>query len=89
MALRRWQKPRQLLPSTCRPCARHLDRCGRRAFYVGFYNIRTADAIFSLGYTSNAAWKERWNNAAFDKLGEARIRTDEGSGGDRDVRIGF
>jgi peptide/nickel transport system substrate-binding protein len=39
----------------------------------------TADAIFSLLYTSNAAWNEtRWNNAAFDKLvTEARGTVDE------------
>ena len=39
----------------------------------------TADAIFSLLYTSNAAWNEtRWNNAAFDKLAfEARATVDE------------
>src|SRR5205823_13778852 len=50
------------------------------AFYVGFYNMQaTADAVFSLLYTSNAAWNEtRWNNVAFDKLvGEARTTNDE------------
>ncbi len=49
-------------------------------FYVGFYNMQaTADAIFSLLYTSNAAWPEtRWDNKAFDTLVEqARITTDE------------
>ena len=39
----------------------------------------TADAIFALLYTSNAAWNEtRWNNAAFDKLvDDARATIDE------------
>jgi peptide/nickel transport system substrate-binding protein len=32
----------------------------------------TADAIFSLLYTSNAAWNEtRWDNAEFDRLVQA------------------
>jgi len=50
------------------------------SFYVGFYNMQpTADAIFALLYTSNAAWNEtRWNNAAFDKaVNEARGTVDE------------
>ena len=40
------------------------------AFYVGFYNMQpTADAIFSLLYTSDAPWNEtRWNNETFDRL---------------------
>ncbi len=49
-------------------------------FYVGFYNMQaSADAIFSLLYTSNAAWPEtRWKNPDFDKLiGEARVTADE------------
>ena len=39
----------------------------------------TADGIFSLLYTSNAAWNEtRWNNAAFDRLvAEARATVDQ------------
>ena len=63
------------------PHATYLDQVWKKGnFYVGFYNMQaTADAIFSLLYTSNAAWNEtRWNNAAFDKLvGEARVTTDE------------
>jgi peptide/nickel transport system substrate-binding protein len=50
------------------------------SFYVGFYNMQaTADAIFALLYTSNAAWNEtRWNNTAFDKVvNEARGTIDE------------
>src|SRR5262249_15275029 len=50
----------------------------------GFYNMQaTADAIFSLLYTSNAVWNEtRWNNAAFDKVvGEARTTADDGRRG--------
>jgi len=64
------------------PHATYLDQVWKKGpFYVGFYNMQpTADAIFSLLYTSNAAWNEtRWNNAAFDKLvGDARAIIDEG-----------
>jgi peptide/nickel transport system substrate-binding protein len=63
------------------PHATYLDQVWKKGpFYVGFYNMQpTADAIFSLLYTSNAAWNEtHWNNAAFDKLvGEARTTVDE------------
>ncbi len=58
------------------PHSTYLDQVWKKgAFYVGFYNLQpTADGIFSLLYTSNAAWNEtRWNNAGFDKLvAEAR-----------------
>jgi peptide/nickel transport system substrate-binding protein len=53
------------------PHATYLDQVWRKGnFYVGLYNMQpTADGIFSLLYTSNAAWNEtRWNNAAFDRL---------------------
>jgi peptide/nickel transport system substrate-binding protein len=53
------------------PHATYLDQVWKKgSFYVGFYNMQaTADAIFSLLYTSTAAWNEtRWNNAAFDAL---------------------
>lgn len=63
------------------PHATYLDQVWKKgSFYVGFYNMQaTADAIFSLLYTSNAAWNEtHWNNAAFDKLVfEARATVDE------------
>ncbi len=63
------------------PHATYLDQVWKKgSFYVGFYNMQpTADAIFSLLYTSNAAWNEtRWNNAAFDKVvNEARATVDE------------
>lgn len=63
------------------PHATYLDQVWKKgAFYVGFYNMQaTADAIFSLLYTSDAAWPEtRWNNAEFDRLvAEARVTTDE------------
>jgi peptide/nickel transport system substrate-binding protein len=63
------------------PHATYLAQVWKKGhFYVGFYNMQaTADAIFSLLYTSNAAWPEtRWDNKDFDKLvGEARITTDE------------
>ncbi|MCW2240083.1 ABC transporter substrate-binding protein [Azospirillum canadense] len=63
------------------PHATYLDQVWKKGnFYVGFYNMQaTADAIFSLLYTSDAAWNEtRWNNSAFDALvAEARTKTDE------------
>lgn len=63
------------------PHATYLDQVWKKgSFYIGFYNMQpTADAIFALLYTSNAAWNEtRWNNAAFDKLvSEARTTIDE------------
>ena len=51
------------------PHATYLDQVWKKGnFYVGFYNMQaTADAIFALLYTSNAAWNEtRWNNKEFD-----------------------
>lgn len=64
------------------PHATYLDQVWKKGpFYVGFYNMQpTADGIFSLLYTSNAAWNEtRWNNPAFDKaVGDARLTADEG-----------
>ena len=63
------------------PHATYLDQVWKKgSFYVGFYNMQaTADAIFALLYTSNAAWNEtRWNNAAFDKVvAEARTTVDD------------
>ena len=63
------------------PHAAYLDQVWKKgSFYVGFYNMQaTADAIFSLLYTSNAAWNEtRWNNAEFDALvAQARGTADE------------
>ena len=63
------------------PHATYLDQVWRKGpFYVGFYNMQpTADGIFSLLYTSDAAWNEtKWNNAGFDALvGEARRTGDE------------
>jgi len=63
------------------PHATYLDQVWKKgSFYIGFYNMQpTADAIFALLYTSNAAWNEtRWNNADFDKLvNEARTTIDE------------
>jgi peptide/nickel transport system substrate-binding protein len=53
------------------PHATYLDQVWRKgSFYIGFYNMQpTADGIFSLLYTSDAAWNEtRWNNAEFDRL---------------------
>ena len=63
------------------PHATYLEQVWKKgSFYVGFYNMQpTADAIFKLLYTSDAAWNEtRWNNGAFDKVvNEARGITDE------------
>ena len=63
------------------PHATYLEQVWKKGpFYVGFYNMQaSADAIFALLYTSNAAWNEtRWNNAEFDKyVNEARGTTDE------------
>lgn len=53
------------------PHATYLAQVWRKgSFYIGFYNMQpTADGIFSLLYTSDAAWNEtRWNNAEFDAL---------------------
>lgn len=62
------------------PHATYLAQVWKKGnFYVGFYNMQaTADAIFSLLYTSNASWNEtRWNSADFDKLvQDARGTTD-------------
>ena len=63
------------------PHATYLDQVWKKGnFYVGYYNMQpTADGIFSLLYTSDAAWNEtRWNNKEFDALvAEARGTTDE------------
>ena len=63
------------------PHATYLDQVWKKgSFYVGFYNMQaTADAIFALLYTSNAAWNEtRWNNPVFDKVvNEARATVDD------------
>ncbi len=63
------------------PHATYLAQVWKKGnFYVGFYNMQaTADAIFSLLYTSSAAWPEtRWNNTKFDALiAKARVTTDE------------
>ena len=82
VALREMAKPAGFdIKVETMPHATYLDQVWKKGpFYVGFYNMQaTADAIFSLLYTSNAAWNEtRWNNAAFDKLVfEARATVDE------------
>lgn len=68
------------------PHGTYLDQVWKKgAFYVGFYNMQaTAEAIFSLLYTTTSAWNEtRWNNGAFDAL------VAEGRGtGDEAVRRG-
>ncbi|CAD5257019.1 Peptide/nickel transport system substrate-binding protein [Bosea sp. 62] len=82
VALREMAKPAGFdIKVETMPHATYLDQVWKKgSFYVGFYNMQaTADAIFSLLYTSNAAWNEtRWNNAVFDKLVfEARATVDE------------
>ncbi|PSO31035.1 ABC transporter substrate-binding protein [Bradyrhizobium sp. MOS002] len=63
------------------PHATYLDQVWKKGnFYVGFYNMQpTADAVFKLLYTSDAAWNEtHWNNADFDTvINAARVETDE------------
>src|SRR6266702_4141326 len=63
------------------PHATYLDQVWKKGnFYVGFYHMQpTADAIFKLLYTSDAAWNEtRWNSTGFDAvINEARVETDE------------
>ena len=53
------------------PHAAYLDQVWKKGpFYIGIYNTQsTMDAVFTLLYTSDAAWNEtRWNNKEFDKL---------------------
>ncbi|MBB4299421.1 peptide/nickel transport system substrate-binding protein [Rhizobium leguminosarum] len=63
------------------PHATYLDQVWKKGnFYVGFYNTQaTIDGVFTLLYTSDAAWNEtKWNNAEFDELvKKARETTDE------------
>ena len=82
VALREMAKPAGIrINVETMPHATYLDQVWKKgSFYVGFYNMQaTADAIFALLYTSNAAWNEtRWNNPAFDKLvNEARATIDD------------
>jgi peptide/nickel transport system substrate-binding protein len=72
VALREMAKPAGFrITVQTMPHATYLAQVWKKGpFYVGFYNMQaTADAIFSLLYTSDSAWNEtRWNNAGFDKL---------------------
>ena len=82
VALREMAKPAGIrINVETMPHATYLDQVWKKgSFYVGFYNMQaTADAIFALLYTSNAAWNEtRWNNTAFDKLvNDARATVDD------------
>ncbi len=81
IALREMAKPAGFdIKVETMPHATYLDQVWKKgSFYIGFYNMQaTADAIFALLYTSNAAWNEtRWNNADFDKVvNEARVTID-------------
>lgn len=68
------------------PHATYLDQVWKKgAFYVGFYNTQaTVDGVFTLLYTSDAAWNEtQWNNQTFDDLvRKARQTTDEAARAD-------
>ncbi len=82
VAIREMAKPAGLrITVQTMPHATYLAQVWKKgSFYVGFYNMQaTADAIFSLLYTSDAAWNEtRWDNKDFDKLIDtARVTTDE------------
>jgi peptide/nickel transport system substrate-binding protein len=60
------------------PHTTYLDQVWKKGkFYVGFYNTQaTIDGVFSLLYTSDAAWNEtKWNNAEFDRLVVAARQT--------------
>ena len=63
------------------PHAAYLDQVWKKGpFYIGIYNTQqTVDGVFTLLYTSDAAWNEtRWNNKAFDALvAEGRRTSDE------------
>jgi peptide/nickel transport system substrate-binding protein len=62
------------------PHAAYLDQVWKKgSFYIGFYNTQqTVDGVFTLLYTSDAAWNEtRWNNKEFDKLVAAGRRTSD------------
>ncbi|WP_200822086.1 ABC transporter substrate-binding protein [Caballeronia arvi] len=53
------------------PHATYLEQVWKKgAFYVGYYTMQpTVDSVFSLLYTSTAAWNEtHWNNKEFDQL---------------------
>jgi peptide/nickel transport system substrate-binding protein len=62
------------------PHATYLAQIWKKGtFYVGYYNTQpTEDGVFSLLYTSDAAWNEtHWNNPAFDQIvAEARGTAD-------------
>lgn len=84
VALREMAKPAGFtIEVQTMPHSTYLDQVWKKgAFYVGFYNMQpTADAIFSLLYTSDAPWNEtHWNNETFDKaVVEARRTLDEGA----------
>jgi peptide/nickel transport system substrate-binding protein len=72
IAIREMAKPAGInIEVQTMPHATYLDQVWTKgSFYVGFYNMQpTADNIFSLLYTSDAAWNEtHWNNKAFDEL---------------------
>ena len=72
VALRQMAKPAGFnINVQTMPHSTYLEQVWKKGnFYVGFYNPQpTADAVFSLLYTSTASWNEtQWNNPTFDKL---------------------
>jgi peptide/nickel transport system substrate-binding protein len=72
VALREMAKPAGFnIDVQTMPHATYLEQVWRKgAFYVGFYTGQpTIDSVFSLLYTSTAAWNEtHWNNQKFDAL---------------------
>ena len=82
IAIREMAKPAGLrINVQTMPHATYLEQVWKKGnFYVGFYNMQaTADAIFALLYTSDAAWNEtRWNNKEFDRfVAEGHATADE------------
>jgi len=63
------------------PHATYLQQVWKKGpFYIGIYNTQqTVDGVFTLLYTSDAAWNEtRWNNKDFDALvAEGRRTADD------------
>jgi len=62
------------------PHATYLDQVWKKGpFYIGIYNTQqTVDGVFTLLYTSDAAWNEtRWNNPEFDELVAEGRRTND------------
>ena len=81
VALREMAKPAGFrITVQTMPHAAYLDQVWKKGpFYIGIYNTQqTVDGVFTLLYTSDAAWNEtRWNNKAFDELVAEGRRTND------------